>query len=54
MNVPIKHAKCARINVFDFKKIWKSCETYNVFQDLRKLANGCNVIQGYPASDCDA
>ena len=48
------HAKYARIIEFDFKKMWKPCETYNVFLDVRKLANGCNVIQRYPASDIDA
>ena len=50
----MNHAKHARIMIFEIKKIWKPYEPYSVFQGLRKLANDCNMIQGYIANDWDA
>ena len=39
MNISIKHAKCARINVFEFKKIWKLYDSYSAFQGVEQLAS---------------
>ena len=47
----IIHAKDARISAFDFKKRDKPFEPYSVILSVGKLANGYNMIQGYPAND---
>ena len=50
----INHAKSARIVIFDFKKVWKSWDTYSAFLGVRKLASGWNRILEHPANDlCD-
>ena len=49
----MNHAKCARIMIFKFKKVWKSCDTYSAFLDVRKLASDCNTFQECLVSDWD-
>ena len=52
-NMSIKYAIDARINGFEIKKTWILYDSYSVFQGARMLANDCNMIQEYPASDWD-
>ena len=51
--MPINHVKDARIKIFEFKKSDKLYEPYNGILSVRKLASGCNSIQGCPANDWD-
>ena len=39
-NISMNHAKCARIEIFEFKKRDEPSETYSAILDVRKLSSG--------------
>ena len=50
-DMSIKHANYVRIMIYEFKKTWKSWDSYSAFLDVMRLASDWNRILGCPANE---